>query len=114
MSAPVGGPSDTPEPTPPQPRISWLLLFACLLGPAILTSLVALADRSSKGPAPAVAVIAGLLGGIGCGIILGRRLGRTAGLQIVFGLILAGAGAVASITIATIGCLASGYHLDFR
>jgi len=114
MNHPENNSARSPESNPRPAGLFWILLLACLLGPAILTSLAALADRSSRGPAPGIAVLGGLVGGIGFGILLGRRLGRTPGWRIVLGLILAATGVVACITIATIGCLASGYHLDFR
>ena len=52
------------------------------------------------------------LGGISCGIILGRRLGRTTGLKILFGVIFAAVCGAVSIALATFGCLASGYNLN--
>lgn len=101
-----------PEPGPP--RFNWLLFLALLLGPAVLTCLSVLINPSSNGPAPGVSIIGGALGGIGGGILLVRRFDRTIGLKILLGVILAAVCAVASITIATFGCLASGYRLNFH
>lgn len=108
-------PASPPAETPASPsRFNWLLFFSCLLGPAILTCLAVLIDDRSDGPAPIIGIMGGALGGIGCGIILGRRLGRTSGLKILFGVILAGVCSVVSIALATFGCLASGYNLNIH
>ena len=104
----------TPEPTPSGPRLNGLLLLTCLLAPALITCLAAVADKSSRGPAPAVALIGAALGGIGCGILLGRRFGHTPATKIFLGVLFAAVGGVAALTAATFGCLASGYNLNFH
>lgn len=114
MNAGPTVPPTSPESDHTPARFNWLLLLACLLTPALLTCLTVLIDKSSNSPAPGVAIIGGALGGIGAGVVLGRRLGRSTGLKILFGLIFAAVGGVASITIATVGCLATGYQLNFH
>ena len=110
--APV--PSLPPEPSPRPPRTNWLLLLACLLAPAVLTCLTVLMDPSSNSPAPGVSILGGALGGIGCGILCSRRFDRTTGMKVLLGVILAIVCGLASITLATVGCLASGYQLNFH
>ena len=90
-----------------------MVFLALLLGPGVLTTLVALADMH-RDAAPSAAVIAGVFGGMGCGILLGRRIGRNAAAQVMVGLALGGVCAIAAITLAMFGCLAGGYQLDFR
>lgn len=114
MNALATEPTPPPDLNPPPPRFNWRLLLALLVGPALLTCLAVLIDKSSNGPAPGVSIIGGALGGIGCGILLGRRLGRTTGLKILLGLIFAVGCGIAAVTLATFGCLASGYKLDLR
>lgn len=103
-----------PENAPASPRFNWWLLLALLLAPAVLTALTVLVDGSSDGPAPGVASIGGLLGGIGCGVLLGRRFGRTTATRVLLGFIFAGGCVMASVAIAMFGCLASGYDLNIH
>ena len=102
-----------PSPAPHPRRLNWIAFLALLLGPGVLTSLAALADMH-RDAAPSVAVIGGVLGGMGCGILLGRRIGRNSARRVIMGLALGGLCAVASITLAMFGCLAGGYQLDMR
>ena len=103
-----------PPPITPPRRLNWLLMLALLLAPAVLTCLSVLIDKSSNGPAPGVALIAGALGGIGAGILLGRYIGRTDATKILLSVVFSAVCAVASITLSTFGCLASGYNLNFH
>lgn len=102
-------PPPTPEPQPSPVRLNWIAFLALLLGPAVLTSLAAFANHRSDA-APAFALIGGVLGGIGCGILLGRRLGRSQTARVILSLVFSAMCAVACITIAMFGCLASGYQ----
>ena len=114
MNVPATGPAPPVDPNPPPPQTNWLLLLAFLLAPAVLTCLAVLIDKGSNSPAPGVSIIGGALGGIGCGVLLGRRFGRNTGLKVLLGVIFAAVCVVVSITIATFGCLASGYQLNFH
>ena len=80
----------------------------------MLTCLAVMLDKGSNGPAPGVALVAGPLGGIGCGVLLGRRLGQTSGMQVVLAIVFAVVCMVVNVTIATFGCLATGHQLNFR
>lgn len=114
MNSHVPPPPLPPETPSSRPRFHWLLFLFSLLAPALLTCLSVFFDKSSNGPAPGVAIIGGAFGGIGCGIILGRRLGRTPGLKILFGVLFAAVCGVVSIALAMFGCLATGYNLNFH
>ena len=114
MNSSAPEPPTTIEPAPRPPRVNWLLFLACLLGPAALTCLAVLLDQSSNSPAPGVSIFGGALGGVGCGVLLGRRFGRTTGLKILLGVIFAVVCGIASIAIATVGCMASGYQLNLH
>jgi hypothetical protein len=95
-------------------RINWLLFFAVLLAPTLLTIVVVKTGKRSADAAVGVALLGGVASGITCGILLGRRVGKSAearvGLSIVFALILC----VVCIGINCFGCLAGGYKLDLR
>jgi len=106
-------PPPGPEPAPPTARLNWIVFLALLLGPAALTSLAAFTDNKSEA-APAFALIGGAVAGVGCGILLGRRLGRGTAARVMLSLVFSAICAIACITIAMFGCLASGYQLDMR
>jgi len=113
MNPAVSTPPPVPAPTQSPRRLNWIAFLALLLGPAVLTSVAAFADHNSDA-APAFALIGGALGGIGCGVLLGRRLGQSLSRRVVLGLVFSALCTVACITISTFGCLAGGYQLDLR
>jgi hypothetical protein len=96
-----------------RPAVRWLLFSLALLAPPFLTILVAFLDNKG-GAAPAIATLGGGVGGIVCGVMLGRRFGSTPqskiGLSVLFALVMA----VVVISMSCCGCLASGFKLDFR
>jgi CDP-diglyceride synthetase len=100
--------------TPALPSINWVVFLVVLLTPALLTILVVLSGGRDSGAAPAIAFLGGGIAGIICGAMLGRRLGRTTPLKIVLGLVFAMVLSVVCIGMSCFGCLASGFHLDFR
>jgi hypothetical protein len=97
-------------------KIHWLIFFVALLGPSVLTMLVAFLTREhSGGDAPvATAFIVGGLGGIASGVMLALRLGSTIGLRILLGLVFSGVLAVVCITLSCVGCLTGGYQLNLH
>ena len=101
-----------PPELPRPPRFRWLLFLALLLAPAVLTSLSILLDKSSNGPAPAVGLIAGAIGGIACGVLLGCHMGQTTATKVILSFVFTAICGVACITIATFGCISSGYSLN--
>ena len=113
MDTDQAGPNPPGEPAR-RPRLNWILLIALLLAPAILTCLSVLLDKTSNGPAPAVGMITGAIGGVACGIVLGCYVGRSAGAKVILSFLFATVCGIASISIAAFGCLATGYSLNFH
>lgn len=103
-----------PPNLPPSDRLNWLLLLGLILAPAILTSITVAFDHSSSGPAPAVGLIAGGIGGIASGVLLGCNFGRTIAAKVIFSVMLVAVCGVASITIATVGCLMAGFTMSLH
>src|SRR5262249_52156546 len=58
-------------------RINWLLFFAVLLAPPLLSLVVARGGRDTEGLAIGTALLGGGVAGLICGVWLGRCLGRT-------------------------------------
>src|SRR5262245_1916554 len=106
--------AETSTPTPARPSINWVVFLVVLPTPALLTILVVLIGGRDSGVAPAIAFLGGGIGGIICGAMLGWRLGRTTPLKIVLGVVFAVVFSVVCIGMSCFGCLASGFHLDFR
>lgn len=100
----------------PPVKTSWLIFFAVLLAPPLLTTLAAfLAGGEIAGDATvAIGSIGGAAGGIACGIMLALRLGKTVGARIVLGILLSCVFAVACITLSCLGCLFGGYEMRFQ
>jgi hypothetical protein len=107
----------TPPELPSQaarPPFRWVLFIALLLGPALLTCLTVLIESSSNGPAAPVGLIAGGLGGMASGIVLGIWTGRSMALRAVLAIAFAAVCGVVSISLAMFGCLASGFNLNLH
>jgi len=93
---------------------SWRAFFVILFAPPILTALTTTFITRAGDAAPAVATCASAVAGILCGVMLGRRVGKTAYERIGFGILLTAIITVACITMSCFGCLASGYELSFH
>lgn len=103
-----------PPPVPAPPYFNWLLFLAVMLSPVVLTMLtVRLGDKSGDA-APAVAFFGGGAAGIVCGILLGRRLGKTMPLKVLLSLVFTFVMAVVCIGMSCGGCLVSEYQLNFH
>jgi hypothetical protein len=102
------------ELAPGPARVNWLLFFAVLLTPPLLTALIVQGGRQTEGLAVCSALLGGTLGGVAGGIMLGRRFGSTSQTRIGLGIVLAGVLSVVCIGLSCFGCLAGGFHLDFR
>ena len=74
---------------PPPPRVNWLLFFALLLSPPLLTVLSVWCAGNKSGLSVAVALLGGAAGGIASGALLGRGLGSRTETRIVLGLVCA-------------------------
>ncbi len=92
--------------------MNWLLFFAALFAPTIATIL--LVQTQLKDPPPVVALFGGGISGIICGVMLGRRLGRTQPSRILLSLLFVLVMGAACVIMNCFGCLASGYKLDFH
>jgi hypothetical protein len=109
-------PASIPLP-PPVTRpfhVNWILFFAVLLAPPLLTLLVVQGGRKAEGAAVAVALLVGGAAGLACGIMLGLGLGKTSANKVLLSVVFAGALSVACVGMSCCGCLAGGFHLDFR
>ena len=105
---------DSAKNASPPVRLNWLVFFAVLLAPPLLTILAVQVGSNSNGLAVAIALLGGGLGGIISGAMLGRRLGKTTGTRMVLGLVFALALSVTCIGMSCFGCLAGGFKMDFR
>jgi hypothetical protein len=111
-------PSPLPSPDPViegSPRkVNWLLFFAAMFLPTLLTVGMILLGAKQGDTAPATAALGGGISGIVCGTMLGRRFGRTPRLKILLGIISALVMGVACVTMNCFGCIASGYKLHLN
>jgi len=96
-------------PSPPR-RLNWVLFFVALLGPTLLTIVVTLLGSTRGDTVPTIAFVGGVISGIACGVLLGRRLGSTPGSRVVIGFAFTVAIGAACIVMNCFGCLASGYQ----
>ena len=105
---------ETIPPIPTPARFNWRLFLAALLTPAVATVLTVLLGAKSGDPAPVVAFFGSAAAGIFCGIMLGRRLGKTTPTKIVLSLVFTLVLAVVCLGMSCGGCLASEYQLNFH
>jgi hypothetical protein len=95
-------------------KLNLLVFYMILFAPVLLTIVAVQLMPKSSDTAPVVAFIFGTASGVLCGILLGRRFGKSLesriGLGILFSLIMV----VVCVGMSCFGCLASGYQLDFR
>ncbi len=106
-------PAETIAPTPPA-KTNWLVFFAVLLAPVILSCIAGGLDKPNGGVSPMLALVGGGAAGIVCGVMLGRRLGKTAGRKIFFGIVFSIVMAVVGIGLNCFGCLAGGYQMNLH
>ncbi|TAK94955.1 MAG: hypothetical protein EPO07_15955 [Verrucomicrobia bacterium] len=106
----------SPETAPPPPtaETNWLVFFAVLLAPVILSCIAGALDKPNGGLSPMIALIGGGVAGIICGIMLGLRFGKTTGQKSVLIVGLAIVMVIVCIGLNCFGCLASGYQMSFR
>jgi len=110
-SDPTENSSQPTSPPPPPARINWPVFFAAMFGPTIATILVV--QTQLKDPPPVVAFFGGGISGIICGVLLGRRLGRTRQARILLSFLFVLVMGSACVIMNCFGCLASGYKLNF-
>lgn len=110
----LNAPGAVVSPALPPAQLNWLIFFAVLFAPPLLALLAARGGRPAEGMAAGIALVGGGLAGIACGVLLGRRLSRTAGMRIVLGLIFAAVLSVVCVGMSCVGCLAGGFRLNFQ
>ena len=94
-------------------KINWLVFFAALFVPTLLTIATILLGANHGDAAPTVAGLGGIASGIVGGAMLGRRIGRTSAMKIALGILFTLVLGAACIGMNCFGCLASGYQLNF-
>jgi hypothetical protein len=90
------------------------VFFGALFAPLLVTILAVKLSSSSNGAAPAVALIGGAVSAIVCGILLGRRIGKSFEARVVLSIVFVLIMAVVCIGMNCFGCLAGGFRLDLR
>ena len=107
---PVNGPSLAPV------RIRWLVFFAVLLAPALLTLLSSFLGRGhdNENISPIIAIVGGIGAAIACGVMLGLRIGRTVATRVGLSLLFSCVFAPMSVTLCFFGCMVGGYQLQFH
>jgi len=106
-SEPAQLPSLTPR------KINWLVFFAVLLGPVVVTIAAVLLGADGGDATPTIAFLGGGISGIVCGALLGQRLGRTPAMKVALGILFSFVFGAVCIGMCCFGCLASGYKLNF-
>lgn len=106
-------PIEPPQaPAPIQHKVNWLIFFAALLAPPVLTLFAAMSK--SDGAAVACPLIGGGIVGIICGIMLARRVGRTQGSRVLLGFVFTAVFGFLSFALGFVGCMMGGFKMDFR
>jgi amino acid transporter len=111
-TSPTATPSPERAPQLARAKTNWLVFFAAMFVPPIVT--IISVQTKQQDPPPIVALLGGGVSGIICGAMLGRRFGRTRELKIVLGIVFAFVMGAACVVMNSFSCLASGYKLDFR
>jgi len=97
---------------PPPARINWPLFFLALFLPTVVVVL-AVQAKAHDAP-PIVALVGSGLSGLICGVLLGRRLGRTTPARVLLSLLFVLVMGAVALTMNCLGCLASGSNLNFH
>ena len=114
-------PSEIPPPMPvgkeikPRPRSKVVLLLGILLAPPILTVSAIQTGIGGDDTATAVALIAGVLGGIAAGVLLGANIGRTPISKICLSLLLSFTFSAVCIAMSFCsGCVSGGFRMNLH
>jgi FtsH-binding integral membrane protein len=100
-----------PPPLPAR-KLHWPWFTAALLLPAILT--YATTMSGSQDAPIACALFGAGLSGLVCGILLGRRIGKSPGAVVGLSILFIGIFAVASFALCFGGCIAGNYQLNMH
>ena len=100
-----------PLETPPPERykINWLVFFAVLLAPPVVTLLAAMIDF--EGLAVGTPFVGGAIAGIACGIMLAFRVGRTRAVRVLLSFVFTAVFAVLSFALSFAGCMTGGFNM---
>lgn len=109
-------PSESPgEPQPPislQPRLPVWWFLAALFAPPVLTFLSALA-RLGDAAIP-IALLGSGMGGLACGVLLGRRVGGSTSTRVAFGILFTLIFAIVCFVLSFMGCMAGGFKVNMH
>jgi hypothetical protein len=107
-------PLNVARPLDTNQKISWPWFFVILFLPVVLTMLTARLPAQAGGLAALISLCGGPVSGIICGAMLARRLGRTEGTKIVFGIVLIPTMVVVCVALNFFGCLVSSQGSGFH
>ncbi len=93
-------------------KINWLIFFAVLLAPAVVALLGAMGKIEPL--AVGSPLVGGGLAGIICGIMLGRRVGRTSAARVLLGILFVGVFGCVSFILSFFGCLMGGFQMNMH
>ena len=93
-------------------KINWLIFFAVLLAPTVFALLGAMGKI--EGLAVGSPLVGGGLAGIICGIMLGRRVGRTSAARVWLGILFVGLFGCVSFILSFFGCLMGGFQMNMH
>jgi amino acid transporter len=93
-------------------RINWFVFLLVLLAPALLAALGAQikSDDLAVGGVFAGSPVAGIF----CGVLMGRRFGRTTGSRIVLGIVFTIVFGAVSFVLSCFGCSLGGFNLKIH
>jgi hypothetical protein len=104
----VAGPLD------PGQKINWPWFFVCLFAPVLLTMITVRLPSQAGGFAVLFVLLGGPISGGMCGVMLSRRLGRTAESKVLLGMLLVPAMMVVCVAMNFFGCVASSQGVLFH
>ena len=91
-----------------------MVFSIALLAPALLTALAVSLGAKDGDTAPNIAMFGGTAGGIVCGIILGRSVGKTTPIRVLSSIIFVPIMSVVCIGLSCFGCMVSGFQLNLH
>src|SRR5215467_8036642 len=105
-------PPETSHPEPPKAaKVNWLLVFALLLGPAVLALVGALLNLDTL--AVACPFGGSIISGLIFGVIMARRFGKAILARVLLGICCAAIFGCLTLALACAGCaLGGGFKLD--
>jgi hypothetical protein len=93
-------------------RINWFVFLLVLLAPALLSAIGA--QIKSDGLAVGGVFAGSPVAGIFCGVLMGRRFGRTTGSRIVLGIVFTIVFGAVSFVLSCFGCSLGGFNLKIH